>query len=608
MSVYMVITFDPSPGEWRCDHRVSARWLAAGCGLLLTCSGLSSALAQSFTAAPRVTWTEDAETTATITWDTSLPVRGVLRYGVSTNYTGLFRDADGVHRHALTLRGLTPGTRYFYEASPSGVGAPWTGSFQTAPAPGAPVHFAIHGDLHGGVDTNAARGVAERIADEAPEWVINLGDLSDEGYGSPDFATWGDFFATCSNLLARSAFMPIMGNHDDPSTTTDGLGQSRSLFHRLFSLPEPSLGEGYYAFTAGSVRFITLNTEGDLSAQTNWLARELQAAAYDTNLTWMVSYYHRPPYSWGEREGWDEARTNFAPLHAQYETDWVISGHSHNYQRTIPIRGVRYLVAGGGGGRLYTSADGVSAQAFATTCYHHASVHITGGVMQVRGIRSDGLVFDSVTVTNRRQVRVEPAFPKRGQPVTIRYQSSEGPLREASPVYLHIGQDAFAGAFADTPMTWNPARSLWEHTLTVPVTASNRLAFVFHDAAGTNWHNNYDLNWQALLDRVDLQPPAPIAGSNLVICYQADMGPLVGATSVGAWISWNRDLFRPTGLVAMANSSGAVWTCTLAVPAGATDFTLGFSDGTRWDDDFKRWWRGPVLGATTQAWPPAGGG
>ena len=278
-------------------------------GLLLACFVAQAAQAQPYAAPPRATWTEAAATTATITWDTTLPARGILRYGLSTNYSAELRDAGGVHRHALTLRGLTPGTRYFYEAAPSGGAAPWTGSFQTAPNPGLPLHFAIHGDLHGGVDTNAARNVAERIALEQPQWIINLGDLSDEGYGAAGFATWQDFFTTCSNLLARSIFMPIMGNHDDPSTSADGTGQSRSLFHRLFTLPEPSLGEGHYAFTAGNVRFVTLNTEGDLFAQTNWLTRELQAAAYDTNIAWVISYYHRPPYSWGERAGWDEART-----------------------------------------------------------------------------------------------------------------------------------------------------------------------------------------------------------------------------------------------------------------------------------------------------------
>ena len=50
------------------------------------------------------------------------------------------------------------------------------------------------------------------------------------------------------------------------------------------------------------------------------------------------------------------SNTNWMPILTQYEADWLVSGHSHNYQRMVPIRGVRYLVAGGAGGRLYMSA------------------------------------------------------------------------------------------------------------------------------------------------------------------------------------------------------------------------------------------------------------
>jgi hypothetical protein len=399
--------------------------------------------------------------------------------------------------------------------------------------------------------------------------------------------------------------MPIMGNHDDPSTSGEVIGQQRSLFHRIFTLPEPSLGEGYYAFTAGSVRFIALNTESDLSAQTNWLARELQAAASDTNIAWIVATGHRPPYSWGEREGEDSVRTNFSPLLVRYEADLMISGHSHNYQRTIPIRGVRYLVAGGGGGRLYTSDTDNPTHAFATTCYHHASIHVTGEVMQVRGIRSDGLVFDRTSITHHRHVRVEPAFPRRGEPVTIRYRASEGPLAAANPVYLHIGQDEFASAFADVPMTWNATSGLWEHTLLVPITASNRLAFVFHNAENTIWHNNYDHNWQVLLDRVQLDPALPMAGSNLVIRYEADMGLLAGAGPVGAWISWNRGQFPATGRMDMINTSGAVWQVVVPAPAFATEISIRFTAGNVIDDDYRRGWSFPVSDTTVTAWPPA---
>ncbi len=561
-----------------------------------------AAQSQSFQTPPRASWTENASVTATITWDSLEAARGTVRWGASTNALQSLHDAGGLHRHAITLRGLAPGSRYVYEVFNDGVSA-GAGAFRTAPTAGASLHFAVHGDLNGGVNTNAARDVANQIAAEDPQWVINLGDISDEGYGGAGFATWRDFFATCTAMIERAVFMPIVGNHDDPDAATGGGGHTRGLFHRLFALPEPSLGEGFYAFTAGNVRFVCLNSEHDLAIQTNWLARELQAAAFDTNLTWLISTYHRPPYSWGERDGWDPGRTNFSPVHVRYETPLVINGHSHNYQRTVPIRGVNYLVAGGAGGWPYDPGGYEPSHLFATSCFHHVSVHVTGDVLQLRGIRSDGLVFDTASLTNRRQVTVSPAFPRRGQPVTIRYRATEGPLKDASPVYLYIGQDAFSGAFADVPMTFNPTNARWEHTLVVPATASNRLAFVFHDAAGTNWHNNYAHDWQALLDRVQLDPAVPVAGSNLVVRYEADMGPLAGAGSVGLWAAWNRGAVAPTGYVGMTLVSGAVWQATLAVPAHAEELSLAFSNGSQVDDDYRRGWRTAVAG--THGWLPA---
>ncbi len=543
----------------------------------------------------RSSWTEDSATTMTLTWDREAPGRGMVRYGVSTNFTHLARDAGGVHQHVLTLRGLMPGTRYYYQASSSDGYDSSVGTFKTAPASkDAPLHFVVHGDLQGGLEEAWARDVSATIVQEAPDFVLHTGDMAEDQFSGSGFDSWGLFFDICGEELARFPFMPNMGNHDQDPTD-----QSLSLMYRLFQLPEAYPGNGYYAYTVGGTRFIALNSNLSPEGQTNWLARELQAAAYDTNLIWIIAHFHHPPYSWGERAGWDEGKAAWSPLFAQYEADWVIGGHSHNYQRTVPIRGVRYMVAGGGGGRLYASGND-PAQAFATTCYHYASFHVTGDVLQVRGLRSDGQLFDRETVAKRRVVRVEPAFPRRGESAKVYYRASSGPLYYSSPVYIHIGQDAFAGAFADAAMTYNAATDLWEYEFVVPATASNRVAFVFHDAAGTNWHNNYTYNWQALLDRVSLSPSLPVAGSNLTIRYEADMEGLAGGGPVQVFLHWGSRAGLPTGLVTMAFAGGARWECVVPVPPYATSLDMAFYNGSVWDEDFKRYWRRPVAGAV--AW------
>ena len=561
--------------------------------------GATLAFGQAYRTPARASWTEDPTTTATITWDRTEPGRGTVRYGTTTNYDRLECDGGGTHLHAITLRGLEPGTRYFYEAS-STDGYAESGTFRTAPADGRPLHFVFHGDLQGGIDETGAQGVADQIVAEDPPFIVSLGDMAEEAFSGSGFETWDVFFRICSNELARAVYMPTMGNHD----AAPGSDITRGLYQRLFSLPEPSLGNGFYSFAVGNVRFISLNTEIEAVSQGEWLARELQAAANDPAAVWTIALAHRPPYSYGERAGDDYYKTNWAPILTRYEADFLVGGHSHNYQRMVPIRGVRYLVAGGGGGRLYTSAVANASHQFATTCYHHVSVHVTNDVLQLRGIRSDGLIFDSAIVTNRRQVRVEPAFPLRGGTAKITYRATEGPLAGANPVRIHIGQDAFTNAFADEPMTWNAANQRWEYEFTVPAAATQRVAFAFRDGAGT-WHNNYDYNWQALLERASVAPDPAGAGSNATLRYEADMGPLAGAGAVTAWVSYAEGSFAATTAVALANVFGARWEGALAVPANARRIAVHFTAAGLWDDNVKRGWSFPVAGATAPYWPPA---
>jgi hypothetical protein len=566
--------------------------------------GATSALGQAYPTPVRASWVEDPATTATITWDTPVPARGTVRYGLTTNYTQVIRDGGGIHRHVLALRNLQPGTRYFYEASATD-GFLQPASFQTAALAGEPLHFAIHGDLNGGLNVSGAQEVSDQIVLEDPQWVVQLGDISDEAYSGAGIGTWAASLSVLSNELARTVFMPILGNHDDPGSGTEANPeQERGLYHRILSLPEPSLGNGFYAYTVGNIRFIGLNSEGDIPGQNDWLARELQAAANDTHIVWLMATCHRPPYCWGAKDPDLTVKENWSPLLTKYEADWLVSGHSHNYQRTVPIRGVNYLISGGAGGTLYDSAVGEPALLFATTCYHHVSCHITNDVMQLRAIRSDGKVFDTTAVTNRRQVRVAPAFPLRGENAKIIYRATEGPLAGANPVYIHLGVDAFTNAWVDAPMTWNPASQRWEFEFTVPAMATQRVAFVFHDPSGTNWHNNYSNDWQALLDRASVWPP-PVAGAPATLRYEADMGPLAAISNIAAWVTFNNGQFTLPGPVALVRISGAHWEGNLLLPDYAENFTVHFTGGGLWDDNAKRRWMFTVAGATNRAWPPA---
>ncbi|NCC51730.1 MAG: hypothetical protein EOM20_10995 [Spartobacteria bacterium] len=537
-----------------------------------------------------ITWSEDPQTTATLAWEREETGRGCVEYGLTTNYTHTLYDGGGTYRHCFVLRGLEPNTRYHYRVSSSDGYRCGDHTFMTAPTPTGSLHFVVHGDLQGGIVNSAARDVAEAINEDAPDLVIHVGDVANVDYDEHPFASWIDFFNATTDELERVVFMPTAGNHDDAPN-------NNSEYWKIFHLPERPSNGSYYSFDVANIHFTALNTDLDIEGQTNWLMRDLQQAAGNTNIDWIVPYFHRPPYSLGERAGDEEVKTNLCPAFVMYEADVAFSGHSHNYQRWIPIRGVNYFVVGGGGGRLYTSDFTPGAHEFATTCYHFVSGNVTGNVMTLKAIRSDGLLFDQVTYTNRpRFVRSDPALPVRGDTVTISYNADDGPLFYSDPVYIHLGLDEFSSAVVDAAMTYNPGNGRWEYAYTVPTTCMTRLAFVFHDDDTTNWHNNYDYNWQILLDRFKGEPATPAADATYTLHYDADMGPLAGGGTLNAFIQYNR-LPRWTP-VTMTNTSGGHWTTAVTLPPWADSIDIMFGNTTGVDDNYGMYWHQTITGAS----------
>ena len=92
-------------------------------------------------------------------------------------------------------------------------------------------------------------------------------------------------------------------------------------------------------------------------------------------------------------------------------------------------------------------------------------------------------------------VTIGPDPAQAGQPVTISYDPTGGPLAGASQVYLHYGFDNWDTIISpDPPMNFNSAEGLWD--ITVPVNSSaSLLDMVFNDGSGT-WDNNNGADWQ----------------------------------------------------------------------------------------------------------------
>jgi hypothetical protein len=73
---------------------------------------------------------------------------------------------------------------------------------------------------------------------------------------------------------------------------------------------------------------------------------------------------HHPPYSAGYQGSSIAAREAFAPLFEQYGVQLVLSGHEHDYQRSVPINGVTYVISGAAAGTRRTGEEEFTAVSF----------------------------------------------------------------------------------------------------------------------------------------------------------------------------------------------------------------------------------------------------
>jgi hypothetical protein len=109
------------------------------------------------------------------------------------------------------------------------------------------------------------------------------------------------------------------------------------------------------------------------------------------------------------------------------------------------------------------------------------------------------------------RVSVLPATPVAGNPVTVHYVATGGPIANANPVKIHLGWNNWATVISPDPsMTFNAASNRWEYTTTVPANTT-QLDVVFNNGAGA-WDNNGGADWHFAVVPGTPQPPATPTG------------------------------------------------------------------------------------------------
>jgi len=344
-------------------------------------------------------------------------------------------------RHVIRVHGLKTGTSYRYRLFLNGQPSGDAVQFRTAPPPDAPFSFVVMGDTRS--EEADHRSVIDSLAGEAPDFVMNTGDLVEDG---GEEAFWQSFFDAQAPLIARAPIVPAMGNHEAQNQ------RGIQNFTRFFGVA-PVDNEMRFAFTYGNSRFLVMDTNltyFPLTGQTEWLEEELRAAVSNPDIRHIFVMMHHSPYATGPHGGNRGVRAAWAPLFAAYGVEVVFAGHDHLYER-LEKDGVRYVISGGGGGPIYSQRanshwEDENASILSESSHHYVRVHVSGENVEMAAKRIDGSLIESVR-WRLAQRRVRPRLARASRPATADGQQPRHTLWLAAAI-------AAAGAGLFVTVLW----------------------------------------------------------------------------------------------------------------------------------------------------------
>lgn len=214
--------------------------------------------------------------------------------------------------------------------------------------------------------------------------VVTVGDnVYDEGH--PDRFE-EVFFRPYRCLLDGGVrFHAVLGNHD---IRTDG-GRPE--------LEEPAFGmkARNYVWRAGGVRFVMANSN---NFNFDWLRRALVAEAGDR---WTVVVFHHPVYASGVYGPTPGLRPRLPRMFRNHGVDLVLNGHEHHYEVSKELRGIRYVVTGGGGASVRPCGEPRWFRNVCLSRFHFLEVVAGPDQILVKAIPARGRSFHRFTTDGR---------------------------------------------------------------------------------------------------------------------------------------------------------------------------------------------------------------
>lgn len=341
----------------------------------------------------------------TIRWWTSVPEIGRVRFGNSVDAQNSFVDElMATREHNVRLTGLEADSKYYYSVGTIErviEGGDTTHFFYTFSKPDStkPLRVWILGDpgYYASAGQIAVRDAYFKYVNQTGKktdlWIA----LGDNAYQTgTDYEYQAYFFEVYTSLLKQVPVFLARGNHEFDY-------QRGSLtFYNLFTFPEdgeaggvPSHTPAYYSFNFGNTHFICLDSfktdrspQGKMAA---WLSEDLR----QSKSKWNIAYWHHPPYSKGSHDSDTESnmiemRENILPILEAGGVDLVLTGHSHNYERSFLIDGHyrdsrtfhSMMIKDHGSGTETTSSHPYLKPAIAQK-FHSGTVYVVAGTASI---------------------------------------------------------------------------------------------------------------------------------------------------------------------------------------------------------------------------------
>jgi hypothetical protein len=320
----------------------------------------------------------------TVRWRTAIASKGLVMYSTDPDFrtNQVVKEPAAVTEHSVRLTGMKSDTRYYYSVEAYDpfwkVESTESHYFTTPPVKGVQKKTKIWvlGDF--GTDLPTAFNTRQDSTIDAMKEYMRLNRtgpmdlwlwLGDNAY---DIGSDSDFQqkvfdktrARYDWAFRQTPFYATPGNHD----YRDG-GDASRLSHQIhyFSVVDnykngeaggvPSGKEEYYSFDYSNIHIISLDSYGfekagdndfsilaPNSVQYRWLKADLLQARANPAINWIIVYTHMPPYTGGTHNSDTEdqlvaVRQNLLPLLDSNKVDLVLTGHSHNYERSRLMRG-----------------------------------------------------------------------------------------------------------------------------------------------------------------------------------------------------------------------------------------------------------------------------